>query len=46
MQINNFEYGIENAQEVNIYEKEYMLEFADEIEENNLEGLRDFLIRE
>jgi len=45
MQINNFEYDVE-VQEINIYEKEYMLEFVDEIEENNLEELRDFLIRE
>ena len=46
MQTNNFEYGIEDAQEINIYEKEYMKEFADEIKSEGLEELRDYLIRE
>ena len=43
--INMYEFD-EDIQEVNIYEKEYMEEFADEIEENGEEELRDYLIRE
>ena len=46
MQINMFEYGNEEVQEVNIYEKEYMLEFEDYIKEENEEELRDYLIKE
>jgi len=46
MQINSFEYGIEDAQEVNLYEAEYMLEYVDEIKSEGLEELRDYLIRE
>jgi len=45
MKINSFDFD-EDIAKVNIYEKEYMEEFADEIEENGLEELRDYLIRE
>ena len=48
MQINNFEYGIEDVQEVNLYEKEFYAsdEMQEYIRENGEEELEKFLIRE